>query len=121
MPFDNLFDAAMSDADSRIIDVMGTTVQVVIAGQPRTIRGVFDEPAANAILPSGAASVDDIAPELFVKSADVDGITRRDSVIIGGINFWVTRAGPVDGDCRVLTLARGVPGKPQPEINKWSR
>ncbi|EKO6110866.1 phage tail protein [Salmonella enterica] len=108
MPFDNLFDAAMSDADSRIIDVMGTTVQVVIAGQTRTIRGVFEE-EENLGYASNGVRIEGCSPSLFVKSDEISGLKRLDVIYIGKKVFWVDRIAPDDCGSRHIWLGVGMP------------
>ncbi|WP_262145020.1 head-tail joining protein [Serratia ficaria] len=119
--FDNLFDEALFDADSRIIEVMGREMEVFINGAPTPIRAVFDEPAADTSLPQGAATVQDVAPRLFVKTARVAGLKHKDLVQIGAESFWVVKVGPDDTGSCVVTLARGEPGRASPAINKWSK
>lgn len=119
--FDNLFDEALFDADSRIIEVMGREMEVFINGAPTPVRAVFDEPAADTSLPYGAATVQDVAPRLFVKTALIAGLKPKDRVEAGAEAFWVAKVGPDDTGTCVVTLARGVPGKPAPAIDKWSK
>ncbi|EMF6669782.1 hypothetical protein RGI97_002807 [Serratia marcescens] len=118
--FDNLFDKALFDADNRIIEAMGREMEVFINGSKTPIRAVFDEPAADTSLPYGAANIQDVAPRLFVKTALIAGLKKRDLVVIGAESFWVVKVGPDDTGSCVVTLACGEPGKPQPAIDKWS-
>lgn len=119
--FDNLFDEALFDADSRIIEVMGREMEVFINGAPTPVRAVFDEPAADTSLPYGAAKIQDVAPRLFVKTALIGGLKPKDRVEIGTESFWVVKVGPDDTGTCVITLARGEPGRETPAINKWSK
>lgn len=119
--FDNLFDEALFDADSRIIEAMGREMEVFINGSPTPVRAVFDEPAADTTLPYGAATVQDVAPRLFVKTALIAGLKPKDRVEIGAEAFWVVKIGPDDTGTCVVTLARGEPGRATPAINKWSK
>ncbi|MBL5899932.1 hypothetical protein I7V27_13460 [Lelliottia amnigena] len=114
MDFDNLFDEALSDADDRIIDTMGKNIIVSIHGVDTPVRAVFDEPAADSSLPGGAAIVEDVAPTLFVKTALIAGLKKRDAVSVAGEPFWVVKVGPDDTGTCTVTLARGQPGDPAP-------
>lgn len=122
MDFDNLFDEALSDADDRILDAMGKNILVFIHGVATPVRAVFDEPAANITLPHGAAVIDDVAPTLFVKTAAVSGLKRRDEVRVGADIYWVAQILPDDLGACVIRLDRGRPGEPAPAIpTAWSK
>lgn len=108
MSFDNLFDAAMSDADSRIIDVMGVRVQIVINGRPVIVCAVFDEEESPGYADNGVR-IEGCSPSLFIKSADINGLKRLDVIDIGKKPFWVDRLGPDDCGCRHIWLGTGIP------------
>lgn len=121
MDFDNIFDENMSDADAHIIETMGRNVRVVINGIAREVRGVFDHPEANTTLPKGAALVEDIAPTLFVKTADIQDLRKRDAIQIGNDMYWVTLILPDDIGVSVVRLARGEKRATLPDIDgNWS-
>lgn len=101
------FDQALADADDIIRSVMG--VDIYINGASTPIKGVFDNPAGVIPVPSGGAVLEEFSPTLFVHSADVAGIRRRDSILILGTPFWVTRVGEDDGGSRILYLEAGDP------------
>lgn len=105
--FENLFDNAISRADDAILGVMG--VEAFINDRPEPICGVFDDPASAIPVPGSGAVIEDFSPTLFVKSADVACIRRRDRVRVRGIIYWVTRMGADEGGSRILYLSAGDP------------
>ncbi|ELN2578464.1 hypothetical protein RY966_004238 [Enterobacter kobei] len=114
MDFDNIFDEVLHGADDIILETMGRNVLLTIRGQQVPARAVFDNPAADSSLPGGAATVEDVAPTLFVKTALIAGLKKRDAVSIAGEPFWVVKVGPDDTGTCTVTLARGQPGDPAP-------
>lgn len=103
----SLFGRALADADDVIRSIMG--VDVYINGAAIPVKGVFDNPGGVIPVPSGGAVLEEFSPTLFVCSADVDGIRRRDRILILGTPFWVTRVGEDDGGSRILYLEAGDP------------
>ncbi|MEN3257306.1 head-tail joining protein [Sodalis endosymbiont of Spalangia cameroni] len=100
--FDNLFDEALSDADSRIITVMGRETEVFINGAPTPVRAVFDLAESVDYAAGSNIRIDGSSPRLFVKSADVATLQRLDRVRIGAECYWVDRIGPEDtGSCHI--------------------
>lgn len=107
--FDNLFDAAMSQADDTILDVMGGNIQILsgdLAG--KTITGVFDNPDSTGY-PEAGIRVEGTTPTLFVKTALITGLKRPDTLIVNGETWWVDRVGKDDcGSCHIW-LGTGSP------------
>jgi hypothetical protein len=107
--FDNLFDAAITQADDTIRQVMGTSATVTsgaISGV--TLSGVFDDPE-NIGYATPGIRVEGTSPSLFVKSATIVQLARLDTLDINGKPFWVDRIGPDDcGSCHVW-LGTGSP------------
>jgi hypothetical protein len=107
--FDNLFDAAITQADDTIRRVMGTSVTVMSgATSGATLSGVFDDPE-NIGYATPGVRVEGTSPSLFVKSATIGELSRLDTLDINGKLFWVDRIGPDDcGSCHVW-LGTGSP------------
>jgi hypothetical protein len=107
--FDNIFDEAMSRADTTIRGVMGAAATVssgTLSGV--TLNGVFDDPENIGYADAGIR-IDGTKPSLFVKTSDVSGLERLDTLKIHGRDFWVDRVGPDDcGSCYVW-LGTGSP------------
>lgn len=118
--FDNVFDSAMSAADDVILKTMGRDVWIEIAGRMVPVKGVFDVPAADVQLKKHAGHVQDVAPRLFVKSHDVEGVRKKAKVLIRDVGYWVVKAGPDDNGSCELVLARGEPAQTVAEIKQWS-
>ncbi|HDP0319403.1 TPA: phage tail protein [Salmonella enterica subsp. enterica serovar Concord] len=106
--FNNLFDAALSRADNAIQGVMGKPVTVRSAGREYTISAVYDDPE-NVGYPTGGIRIEGSSPSIFVRSADVAGLSRLDVVVAGGVSFWVDRIGPDDCGSRHIWLGTGKP------------
>jgi len=53
-------------------------------------------------------------------TADIAGLEKHHEVEINGTTYRVTHVGADEEGRTRVTLAYGAPGKPQPEINKWS-
>ncbi len=111
--FDNLFDEAMSRADSTIRRVMGTEVKVTsgtLSGV--TLVGVFDDPE-NIGYAGAGIRVEGTSPTLFVETPTVRKLQRMDTLTINGRPFWVDRIGPDDcGSCHIW-LGNGSPPSTQ--------
>lgn len=105
--FDNFFDSVLARADDAIRGVMG--VQAFINNRREPVCGVFDDPASAIPVPGSGAVMEEFSPTLFVKSADVAGIRRRDLVSVKGTVYWVTRVGADDGGSLTLYLEAGEP------------
>lgn len=107
--FDNIFDAAITRADDVIVDAMGTPARVMTGSlKGKTIVGVFDDPDSTGYPVSGVR-VEGTSPTLFVKSAEVVGVRRSDSLTINGHTYWIDRVGADDlGSCH-LWLGTGAP------------
>ena len=107
--FDNIFDAAISRADSTIRKVMGAEAYItsgVLAGS--FITGVFDDPE-NIGYADGGVRIEGANPSLFVETSSIRHLRRMDTLTIAGEPFWVERVTPDDcGSCYVW-LDRGVP------------
>lgn len=114
--YENLFDAALSDADERIIGVMGVTV-TPLNPNVKPFRAVFDHPAADTTLPNGAARIQDTAPTLFAKTPFFTGLTEGDGVHVNGEDFRVVKIGPDDTGSCVVTLSQGSARQAPPVIN----
>ncbi|EHG3319733.1 phage tail protein [Salmonella enterica subsp. enterica serovar Tennessee] len=100
--FDNPFDAAVAMADEVILCHMGIAA-VITSGQleGKTFRGVFDDPE-NISFIAGGVRFEDSSPSLFVKTADILGLRRQDTLTIGGESFRVDRITPDDvGGCYI--------------------
>jgi hypothetical protein len=106
---DSLFDTAMADADSAIIDVLGTGAVLMICGKLKPVRGDFYDPQISSHLPGMTGVISDSLPTLFVKSADIVGLRERDQAIINGRDYWVFRVGADDSGSRHISLKEGKP------------
>ncbi|EAA9526542.1 phage tail protein [Salmonella enterica] len=107
--FDNLFDAAITQADDTIRQVMGTSATVIsgaISGV--TLSGVFDDPENNGYATPGIR-IEGTSPSLFVKSATIGKLARLDTLDINGKSFWVDRIGPDDCGSSYIWLGSGSP------------
>ncbi len=104
--FDNPFDAAVTMADAVILCHMGITT-VITSGQleGKTLRGVFDDPEKISFV-AGGVRFEDSSPSLFVKTADITGLRRLDTLEVGGDLFRVDRITPDDGGCCYIRLQR---------------
>lgn len=107
--FENVFDEALSDADSQIIEAMGREANVFINGSSTPVRVVFDEPENIDYASGGNIRIDATSPRLFVKSADIVGLSRLDVVVIGTERYWVDRIGEDDTGSRHIYLGTGDP------------
>lgn len=105
---DNLFDIAMARADGEILNVMGTEAKITTQSGVIPVLGVFDDPASIGYASEGIR-IDGTSPTLFVKSADIVGVQRLDSVMIGESRYWVDRIGPDDAGSRHIYLGTGEP------------
>lgn len=107
--FDNLFDEAMSRADSAIRGVMGTEAKVMSGAlSGATLVGVFDDPE-NIGYAGAGIRVEGTSPTLFVETDNVRQLQRMDTLTINGRQFWVERIGPDDcGSCHIW-LGNGSP------------
>jgi hypothetical protein len=107
--FDNLFDEAMSRADTTIRGVMGAEVKITSGALSGvTLTGVFDDPENIGYAEAGIR-IDGTKPSVFVKTSDVSGLERLDTLKVSGRDFWVDRVGPDDcGSCYVW-LGTGSP------------
>lgn len=119
MDFDNLFDRAMSTADDKILETMGTTVYWFSGSQKSEIRAVFDVPGDDVGMNTGSGEIRDTAPTLFTRSAFVAGIAKYDRVTVGDQTYWVVNPGwdelgTVQNGMITITLARGEPGRKTP-------
>ncbi|EJQ0321513.1 phage tail protein [Escherichia coli] len=104
--FDNPFDAAVAMADEVILCHMGITA-VITSGQleGKTLRGVFDDPEKISFV-AGGVRFEDSSPSLFVKTADITGLRRLDTLEVGGDLFRVDRITQDDGGCCYIRLQR---------------
>lgn len=107
--FDNLFDEAMARADTTIRGVMGAEAKITSGAlSGNLLNGVFDDPENIGYAEAGIR-IDGTKPSLFVKTSDVIGLERLDTLKINGRDFWVDRVGPDDcGSCYVW-LGTGSP------------
>nr|WP_188246226.1 head-tail joining protein [Enterobacter sp. E12]MBD0817648.1 phage tail protein [Enterobacter sp. E12] len=109
--FDNLFDEAMSRADSTIRGVMGVEAKItsgVLSGG--NLNGVFDDPENIGYAEVGIR-IEGTKPSLFVKTADVAKLERLDTLTVNGRDFWVDRVGPDDcGSCHIWLNNGSPPG-----------
>jgi len=107
--FDNLFDAAISQVDDTILEVMGGIIQILtgeLAG--KTITGVFDNPDSTGY-PEPGIRVEGTSPALFVKTALIAGLKKPDTLTVNGKTYWVDRVGEDDcGSCHIW-LGTGSP------------
>lgn len=107
--FDNIFDAAISRADSTIRSVMGAEAHItsgLLAGT--VVTGVFDDPE-NVSYAADGVRVEGASPSLFVETVRIRSLRRMDTITIFNEPFWVERITPDDcGSCYVW-LGRGVP------------
>ncbi|ECF6045179.1 phage tail protein [Salmonella enterica subsp. salamae] len=111
---ENLFDAALSQADDTIRRVMGSGVTVTSGALVGvTLSGVFDDPE-NISYAGPGVRVEGSSPSLFVRTDDVRQLRRGDTLTIGEENFWIDRVSPDDGGSCHLWLGRGVP----PAVNR---
>ena len=106
--FDNFFDSVLAQADDAIRGVMGTDAIFSSGGHSFSVSGVFDDPD-NVSYPVGGLRIEGTSPSLFVKTADIGGVQRLDTVVIQGKSYWVDRMGPDDGGSRHIWLGTGVP------------
>lgn len=120
MDFENLFDEALYGADNVILDTMGITVHIEMAGKMMPVTAVFDAPAADVTLPKQSGNVEDVAPTLFVRTALVQLVRKKARVTVNHDDYWVVKVGPDDGGSCVVTLAQGTPGKPAESPSGWS-
>ncbi len=107
--FDNLFDAAINQADETIRGVMGTVARVtsgVLNGLD--VSGVFEDPE-NIGYAGGGVRIEGTSPSLFVKSVDVHGLKRYDTLMIHSAIYWVDRIAPDDCGSRYIWLGTGTP------------
>lgn len=107
--FDNLFDEAMSRADTTIRGVMGVRANITSGALSGVIlSGVFDDPENIGYAEAGIR-IEGTKPSLFVETSNVDQLERLDTMTVNGRDFWVDRVGPDDcGSCYVW-LGSGVP------------
>lgn len=107
--FDNLFDEAMARADTTIRGVMGVEAKITSGSLSGvTLNGVFDDPENIGYADAGIR-IDGTKPSLFVKTSDVRGLERPDTLKVNCRDFWVDRVGPDDcGSCHVW-LGTGSP------------
>ncbi|OUR04227.1 phage tail protein [Pluralibacter gergoviae] len=107
--FDNIFDAAISQADGAIRKVMAAEIHVtsgLLAGG--SIAGVFDDPE-NIGYVAGGVRIEGASPSIFVETSSIRQLRRMDTLKIADDVFWVDRITPDDcGSCYVW-LIRGVP------------
>ncbi len=106
---DNLFDAAISRADETIRSVMGTVAHVTSGAlDGRDVSGVFEDPE-NIGYAGGGVRIEGTSPSLFVKSVDVCGLRRLDTLVIHAVSYWVDRVAPDDCGSRYVWLGTGIP------------
>ncbi|EDU6438692.1 phage tail protein [Salmonella enterica] len=106
---ENLFDAALSQADDTIRRVMGSGVTVTSGALVGvTLSGVFDDPE-NIGYAAPGIRVEGPSPSLFVKTVTVSQLARLDTLDINGKPFWVDRIGPDDRGSRHIWLGSGSP------------
>ncbi len=107
--FDNLFDEAISRADTTIRGVMGIEIKItsgVLSGG--NLNGVFDDPE-NIGYAGAGIRVEGTSPTLFVETTTISQLRRLDTLTLNGRSFWVDRIGPDDcGSCHIL-LSNGSP------------
>lgn len=117
---DNHFDRAMAAADHVILRTMGRGFRIDAGGRTVYIRGVLDEPEADVRLKNGGGEFQDVAPRLFVRTCDIDGVSKKARVESENGVYRVVSIGPDDNGFCYLTLARGEPGTLLPAI-EWSK
>jgi hypothetical protein len=89
-----------------------------IGSELRPVTVIFETPDAPVDVPGGADSGS--APAFSAMTADITGLEKHHEVEINGTAYRVTHVGADEEGRTRVTLAYGAPGKPQPEINKWS-
>lgn len=118
---ENDFDRAMAKADHVILRTMGREFRIHNGRHSVHILGVLDETESDVHLKNGGGTFDDVAPRLFVRTSDIDGVSKRSRVECDGVVYWVISIGPNDNGFCYLTLARGEPGTSLPVIDGWSK
>ena len=83
----------------------GDVTYTLAGGASKVIEGVFD----NAYLAAqglGDAGVGTSSPAITVLSSDVVGVSRGDTVVVGGTTYYVVEPQPNGSGLTVLILSR---------------
>ncbi|MGN7913470.1 head-tail joining protein [Enterobacter sp. 22466] len=117
----NRFRQRLLNADARISRAFAEEVPAVlsIGSELRPVTVIFETPDAPVDV-QGGGQIQDRAPAFSVMTADIAGLEKHHEVEINGTAYRVTHVGADEEGRTRVTLAYGAPGKPQPEINKWS-
>jgi len=92
---------------------------LLIGEESRPVMVIFESPDSPVSVPGGG-EVQDYSPAFSAMTADIGGLTKGHGVMVNDVNYRVTHVGTDEEGRTRVSLAFGEPGKPQPEINKWS-
>ncbi|RZA65260.1 head-tail joining protein [Citrobacter koseri] len=117
----NRFRERLARADARIDRAFAEEVPAVISvgDEQRPVTVIFESPDAPVSVPGGG-EIQNHVPAFSAMTADIAGLEKHHEVEINGTAYRVTHVGADEEGRTRVTLAYGAPGKPQPEINKWS-
>jgi len=109
------FTERLRRADRRVDHYFAETLPVWIYphGEARVITAIFEDPDAPVGVPGGG-EIRDAAPAISAHTAEIQGLCKRDKVIVRGDRYWVVRTGANEAGRTRITLARGEPGAPAP-------
>ncbi|WP_368900356.1 head-tail joining protein [Mixta calida] len=115
------FSARLRRADRRIDRAFADEepALLIINGEQRPVTVIFEAPDASVSLPGGG-DVRDTAPAISVYTTDIDGLEKQCEVILRGSSWWVTQIGADEEGRTRVRLSHGKPGRPVPEIERWS-
>ena len=117
----NRFRARLARADARISRAFAEELPafLFLGDAPRPVTVIFETPDAPVDVPGGG-QIQDRAPAFSAMTADLSGLEKNHGVEINGTHYRVTHVGADEEGRTRVTMAYGEPGKPQPEIKKWS-
>ncbi|MGG8285598.1 head-tail joining protein [Klebsiella sp. 141162] len=117
----NRFRQRLMRADARINRAFAEEILALltIGQEKRPVVVIFESPDAPVSVPGGG-EIQDHAPAFSAMTADIQGLAKHDGVVVNGMPYRVTHVGTDEEGRTRVTLAYGEPGKPQPEIDKWS-
>lgn len=117
----NRFRARLNRADARISRAFAeeAPAELQIGEERRSVIVIFESPDALVDVPGGG-QIQERSPAFSAMTADIAGLEKHHGVEINGTAYRVTHVGAEEEGRTRVTLAYGAPGKPQPDINKWS-
>ena len=117
----NRFRERLARADARIDRAFAEEVPAIISvgDEQRPVTVIFESPDAPVSVPGGG-EIQNHVPAFSAMTADIAGLSKHDRVLINNLPWCVTHVGADEEGRTRVTLAYGEPGKPQPEITKWS-